>query len=249
MTTLKQMTTAACIALATGAAQPASAQSTGWSYEGTLYLFMPRTDTTIGTAAGPIESSLSFSDALDNLDMAFMGGFAATNGKWSFLLDYMYYDLGFNSAVADPAYSGLDTSVKTQIMNGYVAYRVYEDPSAAIDLAGGFRWFDTDTTLRLQPGTSPGRSASSDDSWVDPVIGLRARVRLADRWTGTGFFDYGGFSDDSETWQALVTVDDALTDNWLLRGGYRYISVDHTTDGSRFQFSQSGPILGAAYRF
>jgi hypothetical protein len=54
------------------------------------------------------------------------------------------------------------------------------------------------------------------------------------------FFDYGGFSGDSETWQALITADYTLNENWILRGGYRYISVDHTTKGNDFGFSQSG---------
>jgi hypothetical protein len=38
---------------------------------------------------------------------------------------------------------------------------------------------------------------------------------------GRSFFDYGGFSSDSETWQSLITADYTLNDTWILRGGYR----------------------------
>ncbi|WP_282022447.1 hypothetical protein [Ruegeria faecimaris] len=38
-----------------------------------------------------------FGDALENLDFAYMGAFAASNGKWSFLTDYMYTDLSFGN--------------------------------------------------------------------------------------------------------------------------------------------------------
>lgn len=210
---------------------------------------MPRTDTTVTTPDRTLEGTLSFGDALSNLDFAFMGAFSASNGRWSFLLDFLYNDLSFGNATPGPEFSGLDSSVKTQILNGYVAYRVHETSQVAVDVAGGLRWFDTQTALTLRPGTSPGQSSSVNSNWTDPVLGVRGRFRLSDTLTGTVFADYGGFRSDSETWQALVTVDYALNDRWLLRAGYRYISVDHTDNGTRFEFSQSGPVIGAAYRF
>ncbi|MFC3613308.1 porin family protein [Lutimaribacter marinistellae] len=226
-----------------------SAQGSNWQYEATVYLFMPESKTAITTPAGRIEGTLSFSDALDNLDFAFMGAFGASNGQWSFLIDYMYNDLSFGNATPGPAHSGLNTSMTTKILNGYVGYRVYDSGSAQVDIAGGFRWFDTNTALTLLPGTQPQRTAVADASWVDPVIGVRARVDFSERWQGTAFVDYGGFSSDNETWQVLLTADYELNDNWMLRGGYRYISMENIVNGNPFEFSQSGPIFGATYRF
>lgn len=228
---------------------PAFAQQGNWNYEATVYLFMPETKTSISSPTGSLDGSLSFSDALSNLDFAFMGAFGASNGRWSVLGDYMYTDLSFGNATPGAAFGNLNSELSTQILNGYVAYRFYENAVAQIDVAGGFRWFSTETNLTLTPGLAAGRSSSVDDDWVDPVIGVRARVALSDRWASTAFFDYGGFSSGSETWQALITADYALNENWLLRGGYRYISVDHTTNGNNFEFSQSGLMFGATYRF
>lgn len=230
-------------------APPVLAQQSTWEYEATVYLFTAETKTSIANSDRKIQSTLSFSDALDNLDFAFMGTFGARKGKWSILADYMYTDLSFGEATPGDAFGELKADVTTQILNGYVAYRIYDDPAAQIDVAGGFRWFSTDSNLTLTPGKEKGRSASVDNDWIDPVIGLRARVPLSDRWTATAFFDYGGFSSDSESWQALITADYALNENWVLRGGYRYISMDHKTNGNDFEFSQSGLILGATYRF
>lgn len=81
------------------------------------------------------------------------------------------------------------------------------------------------------------------------MIGVRARVAFSDKWSGTGFLDYGGFRSDSKTWQVLLTADYAINDRWLLRGGYRYISFDHDINGNDFSFHQSGPVIGATYRF
>lgn len=245
----KVFTTLALGAAGILASAPAWAQGSDWGYEATIYLFAPETKTAITTPAGRVEGTLSFSDALDNLDFAFMGAFAASNGQWSFMIDYLYNDLSFGNDTPGPAHSGLNTSMTTKILNGYVAYRVYDEETAQIDLAAGFRWFDTATTMTLLPGAMPQRTATADANWVDPVIGARAQVAFSDRWTGTAFADYGGFSSGNETWQVLLTADYALNDNWLLRGGYRYISVENIVNGNPFEFSQSGPIFGATYRF
>ncbi len=245
----KVLAAMALLAVSLAAVGPVSAQSSDWEYEATIYLFAPESKTAITTPAGRIEGTLSFGDALDNLDFAFMGAFAASNGRWSVLVDYMYNDLSFGNATPGPAHSGLNTSMTTKILNGYVAYRIHESQSAQVDLAGGFRWFDTSTAMTLLPGLSPQRTAIADADWVDPVIGIRARAELSERWQGTAFLDYGGFESGNETWQVLLTVDYALNENWVLRGGYRYISMENVVNGNPFEFSQSGPIFGATYKF
>lgn len=239
---------AAAAALAMGVS-PAVAQQNDWNYEASIYLFAPDTTTTIATPARTIEGKLSFSDALSNLDFAFMGAFGASNGRWSFLADYMYTDLSFGSPPPGPAFASVDTSMTTQFLNGYVAYRVYDEPDVQVDLAGGFRWFGVKSSMTLQP-VPPGGTNTINDSWVDPVIGVRVRFAMSEKWAGTAFFDYGGFQSGEETWQALLTADYALNDNWVLRGGYRYLTVDHATNNTgSFSLTQSGLILGATYRF
>ena len=66
------------------------AQLSDWSYSATIYLFTPDTEVSQETALGTVDGTLSFSDALKNLDLAFMGTFTATNGRWSLLADYNY---------------------------------------------------------------------------------------------------------------------------------------------------------------
>ncbi len=225
------------------------AQDGSWQYTGSLYAFMPETNTSLDTAVGDIESTLSFSDALDNLDFAFMGAFEASNGQWSFIGDYLLFDLSFGNDTPGDAFSGIDTSLKTQIFSGYAAYRVYGTPTLSVDVGAGFRWFDTETDIDLLPGALPGRSFGSSEDWVDPLIAARARFRISDRWIGGAMVDYGGFSSDSETWQVLLTAGYELNENWVLSGGYRYIEVDHEIDGNDFSFDQSGPLIGISYRF
>ena len=233
--------------LATGAA---TAQNASWDFDASIYLFMPETKTAISNSQVDLDSTLSFRDALDNLDFAFMGALGARNGRWSVLLDVLYQDLSYGQPTSGPAFGDLNTSLTTTIVNGYVGYRVYEMPDVQVDVAAGFRWFDTETQLTLTPGTSgTSQSATVQNDWVDPLIGARARFVLSDKWNATVFADYGGFSSDSETWQFLLTADYIINDSWSIRGGYRYLSVDHTSDGTTLDFSQSGPIIGVTFSF
>ncbi|MEE4187340.1 MAG: porin family protein [Roseobacter sp.] len=220
------------------------ADARDWSYAASIYLFTPQTDLSIG----PVDSELSFSDALENLDFAFMGAFEASNGQWSFLLDYMRTDLGFSGETPGDVFAGVDTDLNTQVLSGYVGYRVYDRDGAEIDLTGGFRWFKTESTLAPFGGPVPVTPVSVSDDWADPLIGIRGRFDLVGPWLATASLDYGG-SGDSSTYQALLTFGYEATDNWLLSFGYRYLQIENELNGEDFEFTQSGPIFGATYRF
>jgi hypothetical protein len=231
-------------------ASSASAQESAWDYSATVYLFMAETTTGISGPGGEnVESTLSFSDALENLDFAFMGTFEANNGQWGFILDYMYTDLSFSSSTPGQVFTGADTSVTTQVFSGYAVYRVLDNPDVDVDIGAGFRWFSADAGITLTGGPIPEPSRSFDDSWIDPLIAARVNFVIAPRWYGTAAVDYGGFTSDSETWQVLLTAGYEINENWVVRGGYRYLEVDQTIEGNSFSFTQSGPVLGVSYRF
>lgn len=239
---------AAATAMAWGAG--ANAQDGRWDYTASVYMFMAETTTGIsGPGGGSVESTLKFSDALSNLDFAFMGTFEASNGRWSAIADYMYTDLSFSGDTPGPTFTGADTSVSTQVLSGYLLYRVLDNADVAVDIGGGFRWFKADAGITLTGGPSPAPSRSFNNDWTDPLLAARVRFPIAPRWFGTAAVDYGGFSGDSETWQVLLTAGYEINDNWVVRGGYRYLSVDQTIDGSSLSMSQSGPVLGVSYRF
>jgi hypothetical protein len=68
--------------------------SNKWNIEFTPYFWAAELDgdATLRGRTGPVE--VSFSDLLDNLDIAFMGRLEAWNGKWGLFLDGLYMDLG-----------------------------------------------------------------------------------------------------------------------------------------------------------
>lgn len=209
-----------------------SASAQNWDHYASFYIFAAETNTDIGGNS----ATLSFSDALENLDATFMGSYSADNGQWGFAIDYMMTDVGFGTGI-------VDASVKTQILTGYLSYKIYDTDTVRTDLLAGARWFDTDTTV-----TIGGISRSLADDWTDPVIGARARFGLGGNWSGTVLGDYGG-SSGRETWQILLSADYAFNEHWSGRVGYRQISVSNNDFADSYKFEQKGPVFGVTYKF
>jgi opacity protein-like surface antigen len=159
----------------------------------------------------------------------------------------MYFKLSPNNTTPGPLTDSVTVRTQMTVISGYAAYRVFEDQSFAVDLAGGFRWANLDSDVST---TGPLTTEfNSSDDWIDPVIGVRLSTQISEKVSATLFADYGGFSGDSTTWQTAVSVGYALNDSWTLRGGYRYMEFDREIDGRDFSMDQSGLLLGATYNF
>ena len=230
-------------------ASPAIAQQSNWDTTFTFYLFAAETDTSISTPLGPIDSTLSFKDALENLDFAFMGSLEARNGPWTLIGDYAHTSLGFSNSTPGPAFSGLNADVKLQVANAYALYEAHRTPALSFDVGAGVRYFNADVQLDLVPGAAAGRTATFDDSWFDPVLAARLSFPISDKWSGRVFFDYGGFRSDSQSFQAVLTARYAFNDDWSLVIGYRYLDLKHGPANDELDFSQSGPLVGVSYKF
>ncbi|WP_295315401.1 hypothetical protein [Roseobacter sp.] len=222
-----------------------TAQAQDWEFTASFYLYMAETETGVGGN----NITLSFSDALDNLDFAGMGSFEASRGPWTLLADYMLTDLSFGTDTPGPVFSGVNTNAKTQIATFVALLDVHEAQGSTFAIGGGVRWFDTDTTITFLPGPGAGRTVGSRDNWTDAIIAARYQFDIAQNWSGTVFVDYGGFSGDTETWQLLATADWKFADNWVARFGYRQIGVENDEGGRGYEFEQSGPVIGIAYNF
>jgi hypothetical protein len=229
-------------------ASAASAQDMDWTYSLTAYLWATKTGVSAETPTGEtVEAELSFSDALQDLDFAFMGNFEARKGKLSLLTDAMYFKLSPTNPTPGPFTDTVTVRTQMTVISGYAAYRVHDDPSISVDLAGGFRWANLDSDISTT-GVLTTEFDASDD-WIDPVIGVRLSSQLSEKVSAALFVDYGGFSSDSTTWQTAVSVGYALNDRWTLRGGYRYMEFDREINGRDFSLDQSGLLLGATYNF
>ena len=71
-----------------------SATQDQWQYSAAIYLWGADIG---GKTIGGSEVEVGFSDLLDNLEMAFMGAFAARKNNWSLLTDIIYLDLSVDN--------------------------------------------------------------------------------------------------------------------------------------------------------
>ncbi|MCQ0092243.1 outer membrane protein [Roseovarius sp. M141] len=236
-------------ALACLAFCPALAAAEDTEYSATLYGWLPGISGTLETSFGDADLGQSTGDVLSNLDMAFMGTFEARSGPWGVIADLLYTELSdTESTPFGAAFNSLEMDIKVAALSGYLAYRVTETPTVAVDIAGGFRAFDIDLSHTLTAGALPARSSSASESWLVPVVGVRGNWRMSQKWSATGFVDFGASGSD-KTWQVLGTLNYAFNENWSGRFGYRYMEIDKSILGSDVDLGLSGPVVGVSYRF
>jgi opacity protein-like surface antigen len=237
---------AALIAVTSGRA---AAQSSNWTFDVSANLWTNDTTITTDTPEGEVDATLSFSDAIKDLQFAFMGTVEARNGPWSVIGDLLYFKLSdTGSTPTGTLFSQVEVDSKITVISGYLAYRVYSDPKIAVDLGGGFRSFQADLDTEFTGAAAADRSFSNNQSFIDPIVAARVRMAFDDQWFGTLMLDGGGL-DDSSTWQALATVGYRLNDKWAFQGGYRYLEAEWDSDYGESSLEFSGPILGVTYRF
>jgi hypothetical protein len=211
-------------------------------------------DAGIGRAAG-IPVDVSFSDILENLQLAGMAHFEAQHDSgWGVILDYGFMDLGADTEVG---FGGvIDAGVRQGILEALVSRR-FDTRAGTLDALAGIRWWDNRVNATFDPGVVPGTlSTRIDQNWVDPVIGARWTRELDDRWQLRLRGDIGGFGAGSDfSWNASATGLFAMTSRLTLEFGYKAVAVDFDNgkdaNGGFFAYDTTtqGPIVGLIIDF
>jgi hypothetical protein len=232
-------------------AGPAAAQDSGWTFQGSLYGWLPGLSTTIGTPFGDYDVESNGSDVLSNLDMTFMGTLEARTGKWGVIGDLLYVDL---SNETDSPFgrrfesSTLETT--TTAFSGYAVYRTYESDKAILDAGVGFRAFDVGLDLDLKSADSrPDYGASESATWAVPLVAARVILPLNESWFATAFADGGMTSSDTSTWQVFASVGYRFNPRWSTQVGWRYMDIQKDIGDLDTTLDLSGPLIGVSARF
>ena len=106
---------------------------------------------------------------------------------------------------------------------------------------------DIAATVKNQLNTS----ASLNNRWLDPYVGVACRYDLDKVFYLTGKADLGGFGVGSEiTWQAYIALGCQITHAIYIEGGYRYLYTDYTRSGGfLYDVTQSGAQITMGMRF
>jgi hypothetical protein len=98
--------------------QPAlAAEPDRWQYEITPYLLAAAMDGTAGAKGITVPVDASFSDILENLEGGLMGLFTAQKGRWTFMLEGVYINLGaeLSGPVAGVVSANVDTKLSADL--------------------------------------------------------------------------------------------------------------------------------------
>jgi hypothetical protein len=150
----------------------------------------------------------------------------------------------------------LSAAVETSSFTGTFMgeYRAYSAPAATLDLMGGARvWsIDNDIDLALTAGGSPVAqfSGKDGDTWVDPIVGVKGRFNIDDKWHLDGWGMIGGFGAASDvTWDVMAGVGYQWDDRLSFTAGYRALGVDYSHHGFVYDVVQHGPFMGTVMKF
>ena len=151
-----------------------------------LYGWLTGVNADVGIGPLQIAVDSSFSDNLENLDVGIMAYYETWVGGSGFYLDLIYARLSDAILVLGPLSVDYDAK-QTFVEAGTLLRR--GAPERPLDIIVGVRYTDRDSDYQLNTGLSGSKS----QHWVDPIIGLRQRGPVSDKWTYSVRADRGGF--------------------------------------------------------
>lgn len=235
-----------CAALVAGLL-PATVAAQDWSGQATAYGWGSgvKGDFTPFSGAPTLSFDKSLSEVLEDLDGAFFITGLARHGNLVIFGDYSY-SASSRDGLVPP---GIPASGKVTLQSLTLAagHRFTVADGDTIDVLGGLRAWKVEGRVSVPLA---GVDVAPEQTFVDPIIGVRANVALSDSWSLLGYGDVGGFGAGSDlTWQAALTANYRVSDSFFISAGWRELYVDYADDGTEFDGSMAGPVIGATWTF
>ncbi len=237
------------------------AEEDGWSFSvSPLYLWAKSIegDASAGGQALPLD--LAFKDeVLDNLDAALALHAEATNGTWTFFVEYNFarLDPSVTTAVG-PIEIRADVEFEDTMIEGGLTWTFADDETNRWELLGGLRYYKQDVDIELSSSRSTDGPLNRDirvgDSWVQPMVGLRYTRAMSERWSFRARGDYGYEDSNNTALNGTAFFDYRFRDWGSVFFGFRYLEIDFDNRSSRlnqygFDGKQQGPVIGLNLHF
>jgi hypothetical protein len=239
-------------ALVAGVA-PAQEPAPGWEGRVVLYGWFAglEGDVTARNRGVGTAISLSPGDVLDRLETGVFAHGELRKGRFGALVDAAYIALSDGQDVATPLPGRVSADTTLVMVTAAGLWRAVDRSDVAVDLYGGGRFVGLDVELNATvAGGGPSAGAAADDSWLDPIVGVRATAPLTERLTLTALADIGGFGIGSEfSAQVFGGLALQLAPRVSVEAGLRYLHIDRDSDRVDFNAQFWGPTLGLAIDF
>lgn len=167
----------------------------------------------------------------------------------------------------------VDVAFSHTIATFAATYRAYQTRRSHLDVFAGARVTDVelkvgvvvDASVALEADLSFGPISKTfgvaregkvnavlkdEDTWVDPLIGVRGRTMLDENWFATGWAIVGGFGIESSFLYDLMAGVGYEWDNGVSAfGGYRVSHTDYEAGDFQWGLTMHGPLVGVSARF
>lgn len=227
-------------------------ETSDWTFTGAAYLWGSGIDGSIGVLGLPPQDvDLSFSDILEDLNMAVMAAGEARNGRFSLGFDVAYALMQSKDETPFGVLAReIDQTTSTLMATAVAGYSLLETDTARIDAIAGARLWSVGLDLDLNGSALPRQHFSDGETWVDPLVGAKFRADLGSDFYVSGWGMIGGFGMSSDLmWDVMAGLGYEFTDSFSVFGGYRAVSVDYSNGGFVYDVVQHGPLFAGVFRF
>ena len=228
-----------------------SAGHVGWEVLVVPYLWASGMKADISTPQGEsVDIDQSFTDILSDIKFTFMGTLLARRGRFVTVHDLIFLSMeSKEEGNIGPGLVEAEVDLRVITTTHLAGYRVVDKGPLFLDLMAGARVASIKADLDL---SGPLQTVERDSSTtkIGPTIASRFRMPLSEKWGFELYGDLGGFGVTSDlSWQLLGTVQYAISDHWLLGGGWRHFHAKQSKNGFKIDMTMSGPFLAFGYRF
>ncbi|OPX98771.1 MAG: hypothetical protein A4E60_02980 [Syntrophorhabdus sp. PtaB.Bin047] len=233
--------------------KPVPDRGNAWEFRLIPYTWLITMDTKATVHDHTVNSRMSFSDILRDMNFAGQVHFEARKGKWGFFIDPTYLSLSQNGTLRDSR--DIRLSVQQWLIEFGGTYELGRWPldekgkrSTTLDVLGGGRfWY-----LNARLDTGSNLNPSETTGWVDPIIGATLNTDITEKIVFNVRGDIGGFGVGSDfSWNALAVLGYRFTKDITGLMGYRALYVDYKagTSSIRYNATIHGPVLGLCFSF
>jgi hypothetical protein len=219
-----------------------AADGNGWTFTAVPYVWVVTID---GKSAQfglpPTDLHVSDQKLIDHLRAGVMFAGEARRDRATVYGDLFYVRLGAN--LSAPAPAGLQ--VQETMATVGAGYTVLRGPAYQVDAMAGARIWSLNTRVTFHGGPLTGVAVHDGATWIDALIGAKAKVLLSHRFFATGTGQVGGGAAGTRlTWDATAGLGCQLSKKISLLAGYRAAGSDHRRPGFVYDIVQHGPYLG-----
>jgi hypothetical protein len=244
---MRAMAVVIAVALCWSVPSPTEAQTDGWQWSVTPYLWATAIDGELSAGERSAPVFLSFADAADNLTGAVSFHAEASRGKWGVLTDLTFIRL---SSSTDFTLAG--RTIQGQVELDNVIFEIggsyLLNQEARVGVIGGLRTYTLAPTLDFRGPNAGVTPIDASPTSPNAFVGVIFRPRLNDKWTLIGRADIGA-GDADFTWSAVVGLEVNVVSWGAIQFGYKGLGIDAAGDDivSDYQMTHYGPIAG--FRF